>query len=550
MKMRKLTKLASPCILLAALAILVNAPNTKAATPEQIEQAITNGLAWLAGQQDAGNGSWHYEPPWADPCVDVATTGLAVLKFVERAKELELDPFDEDPGSPTYYEYATNVVAGFDYIFTHAMSDANGVHFLPCWSDVYTTGIATMAIAASNAPSRVITTGALAGQTYQQALQWMMNWMAHAQQKNVNYACDEGGWDYGDDPDDLRDWADQSNSGYASLGIGFASAPPPSGFGLAIPGGVVTGLDIYINNVQDPVDGDNYDGGSWYEPCVPYKWVNILKTGNLLYEMALVGDGVSDTRVQNAISYIETHWNDTGQQPEFLPTSLGWKDSYQAMFTMMKGFEAFAIDTITVGASDIDWFDKVSDVIVANQNLDGSWKWINSNITEGEQSPVLRAAWAMLTLERVVPTVTQPVYVDIKPGSCPNPFRLPQEVVDVRGKLPVAILGTEDFDVTTIDPMTVRMTREGVEAEVAPVRYAYEDVATPFEGELCDCHDLNGDGYLDLTLKFKRKELANVLNLYDAAGETIPLTITGNLYEELSGTPIRGEDCVRIKVKK
>jgi hypothetical protein len=154
-----------------------------------------------------------------------------------------------------------------------------------------------------------------------------------------------------------------------------------------------------------------------------------------------------------------------------------------------------------------------------------------------------------LTAFQAVP-VLEPVAVDIKPGNCPNPFTLPRDVVDVRGKLPVAILGSEDFDVRTIDPMTIRMTREGVDREVAPLRWDYEDVATPFDGELCDCHDLNWDGYLDLTLKFNRRTLANVLNLYEPAGETISLAIIGSLYEEYDETPFRGEDCVRIKVKK
>lgn len=69
--------------------------------------------------------------------------------------------------------------------------------------------------------------------------------------------------------------------------------------------------------------------------------------------------------------------------------------------------------------------------------------------------------------------------------------------------LPVAILGTEDFDVNDIDPTTILLTRKGYEEPgVSPLRWAYEDAATPFDGELCDCHDLNGDGYLDFTLKF------------------------------------------------
>jgi hypothetical protein len=134
-----------------------------------------------------------------------------------------------------------------------------------------------------------------------------------------------------------------------------------------------------------------------------------------------------------------------------------------------------------------------------------------------------------------------PVFVDIKPGSCPNPLNLKS-----KGVLPVAILGTEDFDVTTIDPNTILLTREGIEEGVAPIRWSYEDVATPFEGELCDCYDEGEDGYLDLTLKFDTQELVETLGLSDEAGNTIRLTLTGNLKEEEGGTPIEGEDCIWV----
>ena len=135
-----------------------------------------------------------------------------------------------------------------------------------------------------------------------------------------------------------------------------------------------------------------------------------------------------------------------------------------------------------------------------------------------------------------------PVYVDIKPGSCPNPLNKKS-----KGVLPVAVLGTEDFDVTAIDPETIQLNRscEGC-VGVAPIRWSYEDVATPFTGELCDCHDLDGDGILDLTLKFDTQDLVEKLDLCPLDGQTIPLTITGNLKEENGGTPIEGEDCIWI----
>lgn len=135
-----------------------------------------------------------------------------------------------------------------------------------------------------------------------------------------------------------------------------------------------------------------------------------------------------------------------------------------------------------------------------------------------------------------------PVYVDIKPGSCPNPLNLKN-----KGILHVAVLGTVNFDVTTVDPETILLKLNPEDEEgVAPIRWNYEDVATPFEGELCDCHDLNGDEYMDLALKFTTQKLVEILGLEEFAGETISLTITGNLKEEEGGTPIEGEDCVWI----
>jgi hypothetical protein len=390
-----LTKLTKLLLSLAATALLLLPATVQAATEEQIENAVEDGLAWLATQQQT-SGAWQYDDG-SPSSADVATTALVVLKLEDRARELGVDPFD-----PEEYAYADNLIAGLNYLFENVSTDAEGRVYVPDY-DTYNTGAAMMAVASSNAPGRVITTGPLASSTFQQALEGMLDWMAFAQ--NEEPACALGGWGY---YANQTNWSDQSNSGYATLGLGFAAAHPPAGFGLTIPPEVLLRLSTYVDNVQDPVDGDDYHGGSWYEPCTSRKWVNVLKTGNLLYEMALVGDAAESLRVQNAIAYIEDHWNDTGPQPEFTYTSLGWKDSYQAMFTMMKGFEAFGIDTIDVG-TEIEWFDEVSDVIVANQEPDGWFAYLNPAITEGEQSRNLRTAWALLTLERVVPEIVKPL---------------------------------------------------------------------------------------------------------------------------------------------
>jgi hypothetical protein len=130
------------------------------------------------------------------------------------------------------------------------------------------------------------------------------------------------------------------------------------------------------------------------------------------------------------------------------------------------------------------------------------------------------------------------VYFDIKPGGCPNLVNL-----KAKGVLPVAVLGTHDFNVRDIDPATLRLTREGVSGEVAAIRWSYGDAGTPFTGALCGCNTLGPDGHTDLNLKFTLQEVAQTLNLSGIVGNSVELVLTGSLKE---GTPIRGADCVKI----
>lgn len=129
-----------------------------------------------------------------------------------------------------------------------------------------------------------------------------------------------------------------------------------------------------------------------------------------------------------------------------------------------------------------------------------------------------------------------PVPIDIKPQSCPNPLN-----VKSKGVLPVAILGTVDFDVTDIDLASIRL--EGV----APIRSSIEDVSTPLleKQDECDCISEGEDGIDDLTLKFDTQEIVSTLGEV-ADGDELVLTLTGELSD---GTPIEGKDCIIILSK-
>lgn len=123
------------------------------------------------------------------------------------------------------------------------------------------------------------------------------------------------------------------------------------------------------------------------------------------------------------------------------------------------------------------------------------------------------------------PTV---VALDIKPQSCPNSVN-----PNARGTLPVAILGTPEFDVSQIDVSSLLLDC------VSPVATHIEDVGTPFFGFGCACTEDGADGSMDLTLKFNLEDIAAILT---GAPEQ-QLTLTGTL---LDGTRIEGLDCVRV----
>lgn len=135
---------------------------------------------------------------------------------------------------------------------------------------------------------------------------------------------------------------------------------------------------------------------------------------------------------------------------------------------------------------------------------------------------------------------TVDVPVDIKPGSCPNPVN-----VKSKGVLPVAILGTADLDVTTIVPDSIQLNG------VNPIRWALEDVATPYEpfiGKInaFDCNEDGADGYMDLTLKFDKQEIVNTFGEVNDR-DIIILQLTGELDD---GTLINGEDVIIVIVPK
>jgi hypothetical protein len=174
-------------------------------------------------------------------------------------------------------------------------------------------------------------------------------------------------------------------------------------------------------------------------------------------------------------------------------------------------------------------------------DLDGNPRFVDDPGTEdtghGEPPIVDMGAYEFQVTELAA-------FLDIKPGACPNPLNRSSH-----GVLPMALVGSEDFDVTQVDVDSLELTRaDGLGGSVRPLRgppgpgIRVQDVATPFDGELCDCHDLHDDGIPDLEMKFDMPETAAVLELDDFPGGTlVKLTLTGEL---LDTTRFSASDCV------
>ncbi len=140
----------------------------------------------------------------------------------------------------------------------------------------------------------------------------------------------------------------------------------------------------------------------------------------------------------------------------------------------------------------------------------------------------------------VPPTIIAPV--DIKPGYCPNPLE-----VYGSGDVSVAILGTEELDVTEIARDSVRLQ------EIPPLRSEQRDVAKPFRlykwqvsGNKVKedyCTDEGPDGKLDLVLYFSKEEILKAVGS-TRDGDVLLLRVTAR---HKSGALIVGQDVVVIK---
>ncbi len=136
--------------------------------------------------------------------------------------------------------------------------------------------------------------------------------------------------------------------------------------------------------------------------------------------------------------------------------------------------------------------------------------------------------------------------LDIKPGSCPNPFLLSENSVrenrGAHGVTTVALVGTPETNVQAVDTDSLEMvTPNG--ARIPPLSISFEDVSgAPESAVACECDGGFPDGEGDLVMKFDNRLLFFLLGSAND-GDEVMVAVQGKLRD---GTPFQASDCFWI----
>jgi hypothetical protein len=271
-----------------------------------------------------------------------------------------------------------------------------------------------------------------------------------------------------DASDSGTDWTytmyyDGTTGGDEAIGLGFSSD-----------GITWTGYDADGDGKADPALEGTYVAGDW-----DYNYVSratIIKNADDDYEMWYSGGiGTMNHGIGYATSSDGINWTRDANNPIFhMDDGVGWRDSRTYCPAVLKDGSSYKM-------------------------------WFAGRDKETGDYSIGYATAAPPVLE---------VDIDIKPGSDPNSVNLKS-----KGVVPVAVLTTDDFDATTVDPGTVLF------AGASPLRWTLEDV--------------DGDGDIDLLFHFKTQEL----NLGEGSTDA---TLTGDTTD---GKHIQGTDAVNIVPK-
>ena len=386
-----------------------------AATEAEKQAAIDKALVRLALDQTAG-GYWNYGG------YEVASTGAAALAFEGQGFYagsnviINAVNYGDVVGKAIDYITSQTIRTTAAEMATKPTADAYGangygVHWDQGGEDIYSSGIASLALAFSNQPARVVNNGTEVGRTIKDVVGDSVDYFALAQVTlaqatiggNVGY---EGGWRYAFPSND----ADNSTSQWPVIAMEAAA----NKMGINAPAFVKSELAKWVAFIQDPVSG----GSGYNLPSGGIVQIDEAKTGGLLVEMSYLGYTTANLNVQAAINYLNARFLN--------PANSTWNGDFghpYAMWSIYKGLQGMIgldvtnlqfITNLHADPGDINnpnhgynWWEDYCEYLVSTQNGDGSWNGYTSYWT----GP-LATAWytnILLATQVVGPVIPEPL---------------------------------------------------------------------------------------------------------------------------------------------
>jgi hypothetical protein len=338
-------------------------------TPEQIQNAITKGVAWIEAQQGKHSRT----------CLQCGTENQLILICIICGASLKglaenFIPgkswnFGEDQTQETALALQTLFAAGHT---TSHPAVQKGLEFLltPDWNEfaVYQFAVVIPVLVATQDP------------TYRERAQFAVNQLIKKQLpiSGSEFADerDDGGWGYGYTADG------------AHMNMVIYALYAAKQWRLDIPADTWARAERWIRRNQTETGGWLYNLVDEGSPWAIGVYGSMTATG--LWALRACGVSADDPQVQKGIEWVKKYWTLTRN-----PGSNSWLYYYllsqQRFCDIPPTLDTFA---------GYDWYDEISQMMVAKQESDGRWR--------GSESDFLSTCFAAMSLSHALVGPTEP----------------------------------------------------------------------------------------------------------------------------------------------
>ncbi len=387
----------------------------------EINTTIQKGLAYLYATRQLYQQQGYDWVYWSYYGYEPAATGAAVFAMLSQKSLWGTNTAQYQAAVDKAMNYLLSVAATFTVGDPPTPPYVRADGYNPCGSDstclgvywnatgseiTYTTGLIAPAIAlyaAGHANDVATTSGPLAGKTWSQIAQGITNMFALSQ-STIYSGNRRGGWRYYPGEGD----SDSSTTQWAIISMIYDQT-----LGATTPQFVRDELKYWLAAAQyiDP-NQPAWNGVACYQPGA--QPCDHADTGGLLLGLKFVGDDLSNSQVQAALSFLNTNWTQV--------VNNYWYGNFghpYAMWSVYKGLETtIGLNDTThitnlrpgqcggIPSANCNWWQDYNQWLVSNQQGDGSWSgyywWVdvlatafNLSILSGANIPTINLNLSM-----------------------------------------------------------------------------------------------------------------------------------------------------------